>query len=63
MDLSLVAPAYYFLPEAPAASKFSLEIPSPGSTFFARQANSFGRSVFPGCQVAQRAGSLGQAEL
>jgi hypothetical protein len=33
-----------FLPEAPAASKFSLEIPSPGSAFSARQASSFGRS-------------------
>ncbi len=43
--------------------KFYLEIPSPGSAFSARQVSSFGRSAFPGCQVVQRAGSLGQAEL
>ncbi len=61
--LILVAPAYTFLPEALAASKSYLEIPSPGKLSLRARLALYGRSAFPGRQVAQRAGSLGQAEL
>jgi hypothetical protein len=50
---ALVASAYYLSPGGPAASKFSLEIPSSGSAFSVSQASSFGQS---GCLATRLPG-------